>query len=457
MAQQAIKTPADGLDAGGSEDSRRRRAQMPAYYGSAEEGGQVPGHHRHSRGVRTARVSERTSSGAWRRPAISRSRPIRSSGSGDLSKVADVKQVIASANTLTDAQAFADLDALVAWVEKQPKANANKLGITGMCRGGRTVWMYTAHNPKIKAGVAWYGQLTPAPPGITTTPMDITDKLNAPVLGLYGGADGGIPLNHVERMRAGLLAFGKDKDSLIIVYDGMPHALPRRLPEHLPQGSGRGRLEAHARLVQEARRRVIAGFTERRVECRRRGLQREHGGPRARRAVAARLPANASRLAATRARLGRALGPRGTRPQGLWRERRAGAGARCGELLQTHDGSRARRADAQTRPRALRGRRPRPRRARCLPSRARPSRGGGEARRARHRPDRCDVGWRDARLRDQYLPLGLSRARRRPARAADRRRPGFLARVPAAASGRATRPRSTMRWTSTSARSGGPR
>ena len=93
-----------------------------------------------------------------------------------------------------------------------------------MCRGGRTVWMYTAHNPKIKAGVAWYGQLTPAPPGITTTPMDITDKLNAPVLGLYGGADGGIPLNLVERMRAGLLAFGKDKDSVIVVYDGMPHA-----------------------------------------------------------------------------------------------------------------------------------------------------------------------------------------------------------------------------------------
>ena len=144
--------------------------------------------------------------------------------SGDLSKVADVKQVVAAANTLTDAQAFADLDALVAWIEKQPNANAKKLGITGMCRGGRMVWMYTAHNPKIKAGVAWYGHFTPAPPGITATPLDITDKLNAPVLGLYGGADGGIPVQQVERMRAGLLAFGKDKDSIIVVYPDMPHA-----------------------------------------------------------------------------------------------------------------------------------------------------------------------------------------------------------------------------------------
>jgi carboxymethylenebutenolidase len=116
------------------------------------------------------------------------------------------------------------MDALVAWLGKQPNTNMNKLGLTGMCRGGRMVWMYTAHNPKIKAAVSWYGGLSPAPPGITTTPMDITDKLNAPVLGLYGGADSGIPVQHVERLRAGLLAFGKDKDSIIIVYPDMPHA-----------------------------------------------------------------------------------------------------------------------------------------------------------------------------------------------------------------------------------------
>lgn len=221
MAQQVIKTPADGLVvadvmipvAGG---------QMPAYTAAPKKPGTFPviivipevfGLHEYQKDI-----ARRLAKAGYF--AISADPFFRS---GDLSKVADIKQVIAAANTLTDQQAFADLDALVAWVGKQPNANVNKLGITGMCRGGRTVWMYTAHNPKIKAGVAWYGGLSPAPPGITTTPMDITDKLNAPVLGLYGGADGGIPIEQVERMRAGLLAFGKDKESIIQVYPDMPH------------------------------------------------------------------------------------------------------------------------------------------------------------------------------------------------------------------------------------------
>jgi carboxymethylenebutenolidase len=143
---------------------------------------------------------------------------------GDLTKISEFKEVLAAANTLEDAQMLADLDALESWVEKQPKANAKKLGITGMCRGGRTVWMYTAHSKKIKAGVSWYGGLNPAPPAMPLTPLDVTDKLNAPVLGLYGGADQGIPVAMVERMRAGLLAFGKDKESMIHVYPDMPHA-----------------------------------------------------------------------------------------------------------------------------------------------------------------------------------------------------------------------------------------
>ncbi|MCX7144450.1 MAG: dienelactone hydrolase family protein, partial [Proteobacteria bacterium] len=123
-----------------------------------------------------------------------------------------------------DSVMLADLDALVAWVEQQPKVNAKKLGMTGMCRGGRTVWMYVAHSKKIKAGVAWYGGLNPMPPAMPLTPMDVADQLHAPVLGLYGGADQGIPENMVERMRAGLLAFGKDKESTIHVYPDMPHA-----------------------------------------------------------------------------------------------------------------------------------------------------------------------------------------------------------------------------------------
>jgi len=102
---------------------------------------------------------------------------------GDLSKIADVKEVVGKANTLADTQMLADLDALVAFVENQPKANTRKLGITGMCRGGRTVWMYTAHSNKIKAGVSWYGGLNPNPPAQPLTPIDIADKLNAPCWG----------------------------------------------------------------------------------------------------------------------------------------------------------------------------------------------------------------------------------------------------------------------------------
>ena len=116
---------------------------------------------------------------------------------------------------------LSDLDSLVAWVEKQKKANAKKLGIAGMCRGGRTTWMFASHNPKVKAAVSWYGGLNANPPAQAKTPIDVADTLHAPVLGLYGGADQGIPLDHVERLRGAIRAF--EKSSVIHVYDGMPH------------------------------------------------------------------------------------------------------------------------------------------------------------------------------------------------------------------------------------------
>jgi carboxymethylenebutenolidase len=222
MAQQAIKTPADGLVTAETKIPVPG-GEMPIYTAAPKKAGKLPviivipevfGMHEYQRDI-ARRLAKVGYFAATFDPFFRY---------GDLSKVADVKQVVASANQLTDQQAFADMDALVAWLGKQPNTNMNKLGLTGMCRGGRMVWMYTAHNPKIKAAVSWYGGLSPAPPGITTTPMDITDKLNAPVLGLYGGADSGIPVQHVERLRAGLLAFGKDKDSIIIVYPDMPHA-----------------------------------------------------------------------------------------------------------------------------------------------------------------------------------------------------------------------------------------
>jgi len=215
---QAVRTPMDGLEGGDT-----KVGDVPAYYAVKKGGGKRPvvivipevfGLHEYQKDI-CRRLANAGYFGVSLDPFFRM---------GDLSKVTDIKQVIAGANKLTDEQAFADLDALVAWAGKHNRANTGKLGITGMCRGGRMVWMYTAHQKKIKAGVAWYGSLMPIPPAMPLGPLDVTDKIHAPVLGLYGGADQGIPQEHVDRLRAGLLAFGKDKQSPIHVYDGMPHA-----------------------------------------------------------------------------------------------------------------------------------------------------------------------------------------------------------------------------------------
>lgn len=221
MAQTVIKTPADGLEvadalipvAGG---------KLPVYFAAPKKPGKYPvvivipeiwGLHEYQKDI-CRRLAKAGYYGISLDPYFR---------SGQLWKLTDIKQVLSAANSLKDEVMLGDLDALVNWVEMQPKVNKAKLGITGMCRSGRSVWMYTAHNKKIKAAVAWYGSLSPNPPAMPLTPIDVADQLDAPVLGLYGGADQGIPLVLVERMRAALLAFGKDKQSMIHVYDGMPH------------------------------------------------------------------------------------------------------------------------------------------------------------------------------------------------------------------------------------------
>jgi carboxymethylenebutenolidase len=222
IAQTAIRTPAEGLDVADVKIPVTG-GEMPGYTAAPKKAGKFPvvivvpeifGMHEYQKDI-CRRLAKAGYFGITLDPFFRM---------GDLSKIPEFKEVLAKANSLDDTQMLADLDALVAFVEKQGKANAKKLGITGMCRGGRTVWMYTAHSKKIKAGVSWYGGLNPTPPAQPLTPLDIADQLNAPVLGLYGGADQGIPIAMVERMRAALFAFGKDKQSPIHVYEGMPHA-----------------------------------------------------------------------------------------------------------------------------------------------------------------------------------------------------------------------------------------
>jgi carboxymethylenebutenolidase len=124
-----------------------------------------------------------------------------------------------------DAQVMADLDATLAWAKAQG-ADTGKVGVTGFCWGGRITWLYAAHNPGVKAGVAWYGRLVGnATPLTPAHPVDVAGKLAGPVLGLYGEKDGGIPLDTVEKMKAALAAGSPSaKKSEFVVYPDAPHA-----------------------------------------------------------------------------------------------------------------------------------------------------------------------------------------------------------------------------------------
>jgi carboxymethylenebutenolidase len=142
---------------------------------------------------------------------------------GDPSKIGDIATLMKDIISKTpDAQVMGDLDACVAWAANNG-GNVDKLGITGFCWGGRVTWMYSAHNPKIKAGVAWYGRLQGDSTANTPKhPVDIAPALTVPVLGLYGARDTGIPLDTVEKMKAAL-AKGSSK-SEFVVYPDAGHA-----------------------------------------------------------------------------------------------------------------------------------------------------------------------------------------------------------------------------------------
>jgi carboxymethylenebutenolidase len=127
---------------------------------------------------------------------------VRAGDAGKVPNIADLMKDIVGKTP--DAQVMSDLDTVVTWA-RQKGGDTDRLGITGFCWGGRITWLYAAHNPKVKAGVAWYGRLAGEPNANSPKhPIDIAANLKTPVLGLYGAKDTGIPLESVERMRAAL-------------------------------------------------------------------------------------------------------------------------------------------------------------------------------------------------------------------------------------------------------------
>ena len=145
---------------------------------------------------------------------------------GDPQSYGEIGKLIAEVvSKVPDAQVMRDLDACVAWAAGQG-ADTTRVGITGFCWGGRVVWLYAAHSPAVRAGVAWYGRLVGQSSALApTNPEDVVGAMKAPVLGLYGGKDTGIPLDTVERMKAAL-AGGSEaaRRSAFHVYPDAPHA-----------------------------------------------------------------------------------------------------------------------------------------------------------------------------------------------------------------------------------------
>jgi carboxymethylenebutenolidase len=142
---------------------------------------------------------------------------------GDPTKVASIPELMKGIIAKTpDAQVMADLDAVVAWA-KQNGGDTSRLGITGFCWGGRITWLYAAHNPAVKAGVAWYGRLVGEPTALQpSNPIDIAANLKVPVLGLYGGKDTGISQESIGKMKDALAKGGNPSE--FVVYTDAGHA-----------------------------------------------------------------------------------------------------------------------------------------------------------------------------------------------------------------------------------------
>ena len=224
-AQTMITTPADGLTAGEVKVKTKDGKEMAAYrampatgqgFGTILVVQEIFGVHAH-----IADLCRRFAKAGYY--AIAPELYFRQGdpkGYTEMPKL--ISEVVAK---VPDEQVMGDLDAAAAFAKGEGKADTTKLGVTGFCWGGRIVWLYAATNPGLKAGVAWYGRVVgEATPLTPKHPVDIAKELKAPVLGLYGGADTGIPNDTVDKMREALKAGSPAaQKSRIDTYPDTPH------------------------------------------------------------------------------------------------------------------------------------------------------------------------------------------------------------------------------------------
>jgi carboxymethylenebutenolidase len=141
---------------------------------------------------------------------------------GDVVGMRDINSIMKVVAKVPEHQVASDLDATAAWAKSTGKADTSKLGIVGFCWGGRQVWLYATHNPGLRAGVSWYGVLQKPKTDMTPdNPINLVQRINTPILGLYGGADPAIPEPQIDALRSALKAAGKPSE--IVVYPATPH------------------------------------------------------------------------------------------------------------------------------------------------------------------------------------------------------------------------------------------
>ena len=242
VSAQTITTDANGLVAG-EVKIPVQNGEIPAYRAMPASGGPFPtilvvheifGVHEHIKDIcrRLAKL------GYF---AVA---PALYARQGDPAKYTEIKDIISNVvSKVPDAEVASDIDATVAWAKGTGKADTARLGVTGFCWGGRQTWLYSIHNPAVKASVAWYGPLDGKPDELhPKTVLEQVADVKVPVLGLYGGGDAGIPVADIEQMQAELKKLNKPCE--IVIYPDTPHGFnadyrPSYRPEAAKDGWAR--------------------------------------------------------------------------------------------------------------------------------------------------------------------------------------------------------------------------